>query len=336
MNNNRVALIGLAVIVLVAGIIIADKNDSAESDILKNIKTKKPPEVLKIGFITDAHCYANDEEENGEVTWILNWRCTQPLEAFVKKMNNEFHPDFVIQNGDLIDGKDKRGLDDFVEIKEFYDTLDAPHYHVNGNHEMRDFERSKWLEITGYEKSYYSFDVKGYRIIVLDGNNKPGGGGFVETGPEVEFYPGAIDDEQMEWLEKTLKDVDDLIKIVFVHQPPVATDAKELKKLFWNGAELQALFQKYNVVTTFSGHVERTCQIKEGGIQYNILPGFWKENGGLLKEYQRKNQGVFSEITIEGDKVDIKLYFRAGKNQPYQFEELTAENTNCKDGKTLD
>jgi predicted MPP superfamily phosphohydrolase len=295
--------------------------------------TIQPAEPLKIGFITDAHCYADYNKKTGE--WNLNWRCQKPLEFFVEKMNKEYKPDFVIDNGDLIDGKDNQSRETFIKASEIYNKINAPKYHVLGNHETRSFYKNDWLELVGYDKPYYYFDTKRYRIIVLDGNNKilPDGS-VVGTSPEAESYPGLIDPDQMTWLENLFRESKNYQKIVFVHQPLAMEETKTQEQLFIKGKELRELFSDNKVRAVFSGHIERFCLMRENGVDYYVSHGFWKANRGLKKNYQFKDEGFFSEILIEKDKIKVTAYHNPEINDEdgtgeYQSLEITPENANC-------
>jgi DNA repair exonuclease SbcCD nuclease subunit len=301
----------------------------------EDLSPKKEQPALKIGFITDPHCYSKFDKGLGE--WELNWRCTQPLTAFVDKMNNDFHPDFVIEDGDFIDGVDDRSFKTFLEADKIFSQIDAPYYHVLGNHETRSFEKKVWLEdLVNYEKPYYSFDVRNYRIIVLDGNNRLYPNGEVKpTTPENHHYPGALEEKQWNWLTDLLEQSGKYELIVFVHQPPINTDVKPNGQLFQQGDKLRSLFSKHKVRAVFSGHIERFCDIEEEGVKYFVLQGFWKANGGLKKEFRYSKGGVFSEVTITDDNIEVKAFHNKGRDTTYEMLELTPENSNCTDGHTL-
>lgn len=297
---------------------------------IKVYRWKKNHDKLKIGFVTDAHCYAKQEKVTGE--WELNWRCKEPMTDFVNKMNNEFKPDIIIDGGDLVDGRDDNSLWDFKEAKNILNKATAPIYHVLGNHETRSFFKKEWLELTGNQKPYYKIDTKGFRIIVLDANYT---GIEDDTSPMKESYQGKINKEQLEWLKETLADAEGLRKIVFVHQPPIETDMKAQSELFYNADELRALFLKAKVEAVFSGHIERYCKMDfETDVDYYVLQGFWKGNQGLKDEFQFEEGGVFSEISI-GDEIDVNTYYRNKGERIYNSFIMDEVNSPCEDGSTV-
>lgn len=288
---------------------------------------KKNQDKLKIGFITDAHCYAKQDKETEE--WKLNWRCKEPMTDFVNKMNDEFKPDVIFEGGDFVDGRDDNALWDFKEAKKILEKAAAPTYHVLGNHETRSFFKEEWLKLTGSKGPYYKIDIKGFRIIVLDANYT---GGEKDTSPMRETYQGNINKEQLEWLKETLADAGTLRKIVFVHQPPIETDIRTQAELFYNADKIRSLFSKAGVEAVFSGHIERYCKIDfETNTSYYVLQGFWKENQSLKKEFGYEEGGVFSEITI-GDEVEVKTYYRNEDERNYNSFVMDSENSSCEDG----
>ncbi len=333
-KNKYIIFTLIAVLLLVGVFLYRTKNSKLINEWSEKKVEKIATEPLKVGFITDAHCYSKQDKDTGE--WTLNWRCQQPLEIFVKKMNEDFRPDAAIQSGDFIDGKDDHAEGTFIEAQKIFDQLTMSKLKVVGNHEVRDFTKQRWLEMTGNEKTYYHQDIKGYRLVVLDANNKPGqDGSSVDTSPELEYYPGFIDKDQMKWLEKLLKNSREYEVVVFVHQPTFATDAKEQRELFVGGEELRKLFAERGVRAVFSGHIERVCNFEENGVEYFVLKGFWKENGGLKEEFQYKKGGNFSEVTVLPDDVKVEMYHRVGRDMPYGSKEITPENYSCFDGATL-
>ncbi len=308
MNVKRVLLIS-SIIIFIAIILGYNKKGiilKTEAEIIQEkLANRSVKEPLKIGFITDAHFYG---KKNGK-EWEINWRSRDAMLRFIDKMNNEFKPDLIVENGDLVDGRDHNSLEDWKIADKMMQKLKMPYYHVIGNHEMRSFDKTTWLELTNYEKPYYYNDIKGYRIIILDGNHFPGG---KDTSPEKEYYPGNLGSEQWQWLEVALKDaaMNDKDPVIFVHQPPAETDARPNWQLFPEGKKLHNLFNKYKVRTVFSGHIERLCDLKDGETEYFILQGFWKGNGGLKKEYRFKDAGNFYYVTISSERVEVKGEYR--------------------------
>ena len=76
---------------------------------------------------------------------------------------------FVIHLGDFID----RNFSSFDEILPIYNSLNAPGYHVLGNHDFEVADEYKELvpKKLGMPSKYYDFKIKNWRFICLDGND---------------------------------------------------------------------------------------------------------------------------------------------------------------------
>ncbi len=306
----------------------------------------KQEDVLKIGLITDAHFNADKNKKTGK--YKLNWRSREAMERFIEKMNKEFKPDIVIENGDFVDGKDRRSKETWLEASEILKKIKAPVYRVLGNHETNSFKKSVWLDLTGYNKTYYFQDIKkknkNYRIIILDGNFLPDDS---NTTPEKHYYPGRINKEQWQWLEKVLQEAGKQNKevIVFIHQPPLSTDFFTNWGIFPQGEKLHKLFSEYNVRAVFSGHIENLCRVKDGPTEYFVLQGFWKGKKYLKKEYRFKDAGAFYRIEISPEDIKVVMEHRIFDDNIKRGNHLdklkgwfkleVTDKYNCQDGKQL-
>ena len=61
------------------------------------------------------------------------------------------------------------------KIEKIFQQFDKPTYHVLGNHDMDSISKKQFLtNVTNHkistDRSYYAFDLKGLRFIVLDAN----------------------------------------------------------------------------------------------------------------------------------------------------------------------
>lgn len=125
-------------------------------------KVEKTNSSIKIGVITDIHkCEARSP----------NKITTERLGGFVDDVN-EKEVDFNVDLGDNIRYRMNKCDDDAPEelvwVIENLKT-EAPLYHALSDHDVDDtnsFEH--WKKITGTEKSFYSFDVNNFHIMVLD------------------------------------------------------------------------------------------------------------------------------------------------------------------------
>ena len=294
------------------------------------LRLKDKKSRLRFGFITDVHCYMDANDEYG--IRRSNWRCSLPMNEFVKKMNEEFHPDFVIEGGDFVDGRDRLGDIGFIEAQSIYNEIKAPKFHVLGNHEAENFTKKRWLTLTNNKKTYYYFDIEDYRIIALDGNYvKLSNGEIADKSPETSFFwKGMVDERQLQWLEETLREAGSRKKLVFIHQPPFDdTVGREAGELFEEPEQLRELFAEYGVLAVFSGHIEELCNLEIGGVRYFALQGFHKGNELLPEDHRFKDEGAFYQITVDGKNVKVEMFHREDRNKPYGSMLVNQESTIC-------
>ena len=112
----------------------------------------------------------------------------------IRKLNL-LQPEFVMSVGDLIEGytTDTDRLDrEWAEFNGFIDQLEIPFFYVPGNHDITNkVMEKKWLEL--YGKTYYSFIYQDVLFMCLNSEDNYRGSSR-----------GTIDDEQYEWIKKTL------------------------------------------------------------------------------------------------------------------------------------
>lgn len=314
---QRKSIVGGFLILFLAVIFLLSfqKNTSSVESIQENKSVEKTE--LKIGYITDLHCYSKLDSKTNKLE--LNKRCSEPIAKFTNQMNENYFPDVIVDGGDLVDGRDDRGNILYPVLFNMFDDMPIPHYHILGNHETNCFTKSLWREFTGCDNYYYK-DVNDYRLIFLDGNNKIGDNGQdIDTSPDVRYYPGYLGQVQRTWLEKTLRDSVDKNILVFVHQPPLnKTIVKTADDLFIEGDKIRELFSEYGVRAVFSGHIEELCYIEENAVKYYVLKGVHKKNGSLLEKDSRKDQGIFYEISIkENQEIEVEMFFKENGSDEY-------------------
>ena len=170
--------------------------------------------VLRFGLLTDSH-YAQKD------TWPKSGSGQRHYRDSVSKMReavtafNRGKADFAIELGDMKDmgvpeaSKEIRleTLGFLDEIENAFAQFEGPRYHVLGNHDMDSISKEDFLSHTANHgaakgKSNYSFEMKGFKFIVLDGcfraDRKPYCcGNFNWTKA---FFP----DVELDWLDAEL------------------------------------------------------------------------------------------------------------------------------------
>jgi len=132
--------------------------------------------------------------------------------------------------------------------------------HVLGNHDTDGgYRREQALEYYGSPGRYYSQDLHGLHLVVLDGNDPDGKRG----------YPCNVNDDQLAWLENDLK-ATSLPTLIFIHQPIDAFDqhvrsASKVRDVLAR-ANKEAGFKK--VLFVFSGHAHLDYVKESDGIPH--------------------------------------------------------------------
>jgi len=179
-----------------------------------------------------------------------------------------------------------------------------------GNHETRTggITTSQWRTLTKNTENYYRYSCNDTEIIVLDFDNKHLRS-VMDDSLEHQYF---IDPTQMNWLEKTLGETRDKLKVVFVHQPllprtALSPDIKPEKDLRPSDREaLERLFSQYGVRAVFSGHVEIPRYYSNGSVDYFTLPGIYKS-----KDLRVSWLHTFAEVIVpKTGAVSVKLFYK--------------------------
>ena len=152
----------------------------------------KLDQPVKLGIITDLH---QDIMHDGPAR----------LQAFLDAMADE-KPDALLQLGDFAYPTKGNEI-----VTKTFEQAHSRTMHVLGNHEIdggHSFDDV--AQIWGMKGRYYTENVNGLDLIVLDGNEKPEN--------HRSGYPAHIGTEQRTWLATQLKTLDGPI-MVFCHQP---------------------------------------------------------------------------------------------------------------------
>ncbi|PZX56776.1 metallophosphoesterase family protein [Algoriphagus chordae] len=179
---------------------------------------------ITIGVIADLH---QDLMHDG----------AERLSSFLTEVKKQ-SPDAILQLGDFAYPSDtnKALIDDFNNAHQHS-------LHVIGNHDTDSgFTKEQCLSVWGMPATYYTQDLKGIRLIVLDGNEK---GSPSYTGGYVSF----IGAEQINWLQKQLEK-STLPVLICCHQPLAGLFAVD------NATEIQSLLGQYSdkILLCINGH----------------------------------------------------------------------------------
>jgi len=206
--------------------------------------------LLRFGIVTDIH-YA-DREHAGTRYYRQS---EAKLQECVELMNAE-EVDFLVELGDFKDQDmppDMNSTINYLEdIEKVYAGFKGPRYHVLGNHDVDSISKKQFLSKvtnTGIpeNKSYYYFDKKGVRFVVLDANFTSDGTDY-DSG-NFHWEDANIPAPQLEWLSSVLNS--DLPVVLFVHQLLDGTGSHYIK----NASEVREILNgSTNVLAVFQGH----------------------------------------------------------------------------------
>ena len=234
---------------------------------------------MRLAIISDTHL-GNAAPCKG-INRKLSGRAPELLERTVRVLNEEIHPDAVIQLGDLIEGGD--AVEDRASFRRalgILSQLKSPLLHVAGNHDQEHLDNGELSELLG-GRLYYSMDIAGFHLIVL----------FARFITHSEIH---VDREQIEWLKQDLASASKPV-IVFSHYAILDQD---LKGNFWwedypkacfihERCLLRDIFESCGrVKAVFCGHIHWNRAQAHRGIAYVTIQSLVEnlDNRGLCSE----------------------------------------------------
>lgn len=257
-------------------------------------KIRDNPDELRIGFITDLHVRSNLDKAGKR---IIKPALASKLNYFIERMNNVFVPNFVLANGDIIEGTNissEKGMRELSAVKDLFNRSTLKKYWVIGNHDLRSVTKGQFMQSLDIDYTSKAFEVGNYKIIILDSNFRPNDSDVV---PGKAFTRGHVSKKQIKFLEKELKNTKKRT-VVFVHHPMIqGTNGKPFPD---NAQELQEIFSENKVFAVFAGHIEDLYLQEIEGVKYFISPGILKHE---------KYQGAFSEIIIKKNKMVVDMSY---------------------------
>lgn len=248
-------------------------------------RDSKEKDAFSIAFLTDIHI----QPEGNAVAGF-----TQALDS-VKKLN----PDFILTGGDLIMdalGQSYGRADSLYNLyQEVLKKSNIPVYNTIGNHEIYGIYKGSNADTANPEygelmfekrlgKSYYAFEHKGWKFMILNSIEDTKKGKYV----------GLIDSAQISWIKSELKNTDTLTPIVLsTHIPFItaymqkysgSTLPNDSSLVVYNSKEVIALFKGYNLKLVLQGHLHTVEDIYMDGIHFitgGAVSGRWWKGSNL-------------------------------------------------------
>lgn len=164
-------------------------------------------------------------------------------------------PDFIVFTGDLT-----HTTDDPVErrkrMTEFRDHVAQlkvkPVYFMPGEHDASLDKGQAFQEFFG--KTHYAFDHKGWHFVVIDNVSDP---------------TSSIGEEQLAWLASHLDSIDSKTPLVVFTHRPLFDLAPQWDWATRDGAKALAMFEKFEHVTVFYGHIHQEHHHMTGKIAHH-------------------------------------------------------------------
>jgi manganese-dependent ADP-ribose/CDP-alcohol diphosphatase len=216
---------------------------------------------------------------------------------------------FVVHLGDFID----RDFGSFDKVVPIYNRLKAPHYHVLGNHDFSVTDDKKALVPAklGLKQRYYDFARKGWRFIVIDGNDislyawpkddprtKAAADYHKGLNPRPPTWNGAVGDQQLKWIESKLQAATKAGErvMLFCHFPIYPKNGHNL----WNDKVLTGLLARYPCVAAYlNGHNHAGNYGQRDNIHYLTLKGMVDTE-----------ESSYSVIEVYPDRLSVKGFGR--------------------------
>jgi 3',5'-cyclic AMP phosphodiesterase CpdA len=164
-------------------------------------------------------------------------------------------PDAVAITGDLADG----GLpEEYALLRELIAPFDMPVYLIPGNHDERGALRAAFPDHAylgqSRDRIEYTIEAHPLRIVALD-TVIPG-----ESG-------GAVGEESIAWLDRTLSQAPGRPTVVLMHHPPFTTHISHMDACGLRNPEpLAAVIRRHpQVERILCGHVHRAIEVRFAG-----------------------------------------------------------------------
>jgi len=215
------------------------------------LDAKKMAGELSFVQISDSHMGFN-KAANPDVAGTLK--------AAVDKINGlPTAPEFLLHTGDISHLSRPEQFDTVDQILKGASAKDV--FYVPGEHDVLDDDGKQYLERYGKGtkgSGWYSFDKKGVHFVGLVNvvNLKAGG-------------LGTLGGEQLEWLERDVKQLKSSTPIVVFAHIPLWSVYPEWGWGTEDSAQALGYLKKFGSVTVLNGHIHQTMQKVEGNVTFH-------------------------------------------------------------------
>jgi Icc protein len=210
---------------------------------------------LTIGMVSDLH-FGPEARWAGKLRKLTH-QAGDLARAFVHAMNDEVHPDLVVNLGDDIEDESRTAdLARYGECQSILRAARAPLVNVAGNHDLVNLNRedlSRFWQRLG--PLYYSVDVRGWHLVVLHTIEKAN----VEV---------RLPETQMEWLRADLAAAGEPTVVLMHHS---ASEQEMEDSRWWPGRAHLALVKERAGLRRVFEESRRVRAVFNGHLHWNHL-----------------------------------------------------------------
>jgi len=265
--------------------------------VYEKVKLTEKPAGVRFGLVADSH-YADVDPVS-----TRPFRESLPkMKECVEVMNRE-RLDFLIELGDFKDRdrvpNETKTLSYLRRIESVFGQFQGPRYHVLGNHDMDNISKTQFLnavENTGIPKkrSFYRFDERGLRFLVLDANFDSGGKPYDHG--RFDWADCNMPRREIRWLKSELAASPKPV-IIFIHQQLDGEGDYYVK----NAAAVRGILETSGkVLAVFQGHRHEGAYSRMGGIHYYTLKGMVEGSGPENNSYAVVEVDPNCDISVTG------------------------------------
>ena len=245
-------------------------------------------EPVRFGLIADVQ-YARKRDQ-GERRFE---RSLARLEQALEQLAARAELDFVVQLGDLIDGRASEALSlaDLRRVTQLFEQLEVPLVHVIGNHCLS-LPRARLQRELGLESGRRSFALRGTRLLVLDTMELSTLGSEAGTPaaeaarawldahpreqfPQASAWNGGLGQAQRDWLATELRAAAAAGErsLVFAHHP-LLVEVASPSLLAWDAQPVLELLEREPApLAWISGHAHAGGYTRRAGVHHLTLEG---------------------------------------------------------------
>lgn len=290
----------------------------------QTIQEYKNFQPFKMAFIPDTHI---SFERNND--WILNNESFVIFQDTVKSLSKVPNLNFIVFGGDLTENKDKQ-LNDLPMFLDAIYELKIPYYVIFGDRDADlDGEYTKAHFAAEFRRNGFNDPDKTYWVqepvenVMLIG---------LDTTLQNRFS-GEISQEQLLWLDETLKNNKDKFTVITMHHSPIATNPKDFQHpwknfVLTNSQDFLSVIQKYpQVKVVLSGHHHLNSTQKMNNTLFISSPSIvtYPNQFKLLTVYPDR-------VEVENKKISFKQIIKKAKQTlpdteyAKQFDPLKPKN----------